>query len=68
MDGKSFRIWQAMVGLNGRQVAETLGKSEDTITRYRQHGVPMSEETMVRLAMAAVVANLPPWISPQSQP
>jgi TPP-dependent pyruvate/acetoin dehydrogenase alpha subunit len=65
VDPKDFRIWQAMVGKNGMQVAIALGKSTDTISRYRKHGVPMSEETMVRLAMAAVAAQLPPWSAPK---
>jgi len=65
VDQKSFRIWQATVGLNGREVAEALGKSEDTVTRYRTHGVPKTEATIVRLAMAAVAAGLAPWSAPK---
>lgn len=65
MTAKDFRIWQASVGLNGRQVAEALGKSEDTVSRYRNGGVPAPEAAVVALAMSAIEAQLPPWRAPR---
>ena len=66
MQAKDFKIWMAEVGLNGRQAAEALGKSEDTISRYRTVGVPPSEAGVIRLACAALAAKLAPW-SPGKQ-
>lgn len=65
MDAKDFRIWQAMVDKNGMQAAMALGKSPDTISRYRKFGVPASEAPIVRLAMAAIAAGLKPYEAPK---
>lgn len=65
MTAKDFRIWQASIGLNGRQVAEAFGKSQDTISRYRNDGVPTAESVVVALAMSAIEAQLPPWRVPK---
>lgn len=61
MEAKQFRLWQAELGLSGREVADAMGKTPDTITNYRTKGVPEREVTIVRLAMAAIAAKLPPW-------
>jgi hypothetical protein len=61
MQAKDFKLWMVEAGLNGRQAADALGKSEDTISRYRTSGVPKSETAIVRLACAAIVAKLAPW-------
>lgn len=64
MHAKDFRLWMVEAGLNGRQTAEALGKSEDTVTRYRTNGVPRTEEPIVRLACAALLAKVEPWYPP----
>lgn len=61
MQAKDFKRWQIDAGLNGREAADALGKSEDTISRYRTQGVPASESPVVRLACAAIISKLPPW-------
>ena len=61
MTPESFRAWQEHAGLSGRAVSEALGKSEDTIVRYRKHGVPDRESRAIRLAIRALANALPPW-------
>ena len=63
MQAKDFKLWMVEAGLNGRAAAEALGKSEDTISRYRTAGVPRSESAIVRLACAAIIAKVNPWYS-----
>jgi hypothetical protein len=67
MNPHDFRIWLAMVDKNGEQAAVALGKSTDTIGRYRKKGIPASEAYIVRLAMAAVAAGIKPWSAPNTQ-
>lgn len=64
MRAVEFRIWQATVRLNGRKTALALGKSEDTISLYRTQGVAARESRIVRMACAAILANLEPWKAP----
>ena len=61
MTAKEFREWQAAVGMSGREVAEHLGLSQNTISAYRSNGVPPAESPRVRLACAAIKAKLAPW-------
>lgn len=63
---KEFRNWQNSIEIEGRpirgiELARRLGRTDDTITKYRNVGVPDSEEPTLRLAMAAISANLKPW-------
>lgn len=61
MQAKEFKQWMAEADFNGRETAEALGKSEDTISRYRTAGVPKSESAVIRLACAAIVQKVGPW-------
>ena len=61
MKPHDFRVWQSQVNLSGREVAEALGKSEDTISAYRTRGVPARESAVIRLACAAIAAGIAPW-------
>lgn len=61
MTGTEFRVWQAIMNLSGRNAAAALGKSEDTVTLYRHHGVPDRESRIVRLACAALLHDLKPF-------
>lgn len=61
MTGAQFLAWMARVGLNIRQAGGVLGKSRDTIARYRTDGVPEREAKVVGLACAAYAHGLPPW-------
>lgn len=65
MPPKDFKLWMVEAGLNGREAAEALGKSTDTISRYRIVGVPTTEAPIVRLACAAVLAKIEPWYAPK---
>lgn len=61
MDAETFKAWQAHMGFNGAVAAHRLGKSEDTISRYRRHGVPKSEARIVGYACSAIAMMLPEW-------
>lgn len=61
MDAATFRAWQAHMGFNGAETARRLGKSEDTISRYRKRGVGRSESRSIGLACAAISMGLPEW-------
>lgn len=61
MTAAQFLAWMARVHLNIGQAAEVLGKSRDTIARYRTDGVPEREAKVVGLACAAYAHGLPPW-------
>lgn len=63
MTAAAFRFWMERTGLNGRQAAEVLGRSRDTISSYRYVGVPERESRMVSLACAAYAHGLPGWAS-----
>jgi len=60
MTPEAFRSTQERLGLSGIQIGQALGKSEDTIVRYRQTGVPERESRAIRLALAALAYGLPP--------
>jgi hypothetical protein len=60
MTPEAFRAAQDRLGRQGKDLAADLGKSEDTIVRYRQQGVPERESRTVRLALAAIAYGLPP--------
>lgn len=60
MTPEAFRSFQDHLGKSGKELAEELGKSEDTIVRYRQQGVPERESRTIRLALAALAYGLPP--------
>jgi transcriptional regulator with XRE-family HTH domain len=57
---EAFRATQDRLGLSGKELGEALGKSQDTIVRYRQQGVPERESRAIRLALAALSYGLPP--------
>lgn len=61
MDADTFKAWQAHMQLSNAEAARQLGKSEDTISRYRRLGVPASESTLVSKTCTAVALNLPGW-------
>lgn len=60
MTPEAFRAAQDRLNLSGKEIGEALGKSQDTIVRYRQQGVPERESRAVRLALAALSYGLPP--------
>lgn len=60
MTPEAFRAAQDRLNLSGKEIGEALGKSQDTIVRYRQQGVPERESRTVRLALAALAYGLPP--------
>lgn len=47
--------------MTGKALGAALGKSEDTIARYRRDGVPERESLAIRLAIRALANALPPW-------
>lgn len=57
----SFRAAQEHLGLSGIQIGQALGKSPNTIVRYRRDGVPEGESRAIRLALRAIANALPPW-------
>lgn len=61
MTPEAFRSAQDHLGKSGKELGEDLGKSEDTIVRYRKHGVPDRESRAIRLAIRALANALPPW-------
>lgn len=61
MGAWEFELWLKTTGLNGRQAAELLGKDLDTVSGYRNRGVPRAQAKLVRLACAAIAARLAPW-------
>lgn len=60
MPAKVFRAWQERMGWSAAEVAKRLGKSPDTISAYRIHGVPKNQSVIVALAMAALESRLEP--------
>lgn len=63
---KEFRTWQASLGdgrIGAAEIGRQMGKSPDTISRWRNAGVPDDVEPIVRLAMSAITAGLAPWKS-----
>lgn len=63
---EDFRKWQAGIevegrGIRGVELARRLGKHQDTISTYRTVGIPDSEESVMRLAMAAISAGIKPF-------
>lgn len=58
MTGKEFKQWQANMGWSAAETAKRLGKSPDTISNYRQRGVPRREQIVVGLAMVALEHRL----------
>lgn len=60
MSPKRFKDWQERMGWTASEAAKRLGKSADTISAYRQRGVPGREATVVGLAMAALEHRLDP--------
>lgn len=60
MDAKRFKDWQKRMGWNAATTATRLGRSPDTISTYRIHGVPAQQATVVGLAMAALENGLRP--------
>lgn len=47
---------QKRLGMNGRQLADALGKTTETISNYRTKGVPPRETKIVALALTALEA------------
>jgi hypothetical protein len=63
---KEFRLWQASVERYGRQIkgvelAGLFGVVPETVSRWRAFGVGDQEERRMRLAMAALTADIKPW-------
>jgi hypothetical protein len=61
MTPEAFRAAQAHLGLSGIRIGQALGKSPNTIVRYRRDGVPEGESQTGRLALRALANALPPW-------
>ncbi len=61
LDETAFREWQEQMKITAVQAAKLLGKSPDTISRYRTTGVPASEALVVGLACSALAMGLRPW-------
>ncbi|CDX26760.1 conserved hypothetical protein [Mesorhizobium plurifarium] len=61
MDSGTFIAWQSHMRFTSAEAARQLGKSADTISRYRRFGVPESEALIVGLACTAIAMKLPPW-------
>lgn len=62
MDRATFIAWQSHMQFSNAEAARQLGKSADTIARYRKSGVPASEGRVVALACAAIAMKVPAWI------
>lgn len=60
MTAKTFKEWQSRMGWSAAETAKRLGKSPDTISSYRIHGVPVAQSRVVGLAMAALEGRLEP--------
>lgn len=60
MTPEAFRAAQERLNLSGKDIGEALGKSPNTIVRYRRDGVPEGESRAIRLALAALSYGLPP--------
>jgi len=60
MSPKRFQDWQARMGWSAAEVSKRLGKSPDTISDYRNKGVPKAQAQVVGLAMAALEHRLEP--------
>lgn len=60
MTAKEFKAWQADMGWTATEAARRLGKSADTISRYRAHGVPERDAVTVALACKALANRLTP--------
>lgn len=58
MDGKTFREWQEDMGWSNAEVTRRLGISKDTVTTYRNKGVPPRTALMMGLAMQALAHRL----------
>lgn len=52
------RAWQARTGLTNAGLAERIGRTRETIQKWRAEGVPAREARFVSLVMAAVDAGL----------
>lgn len=61
MDSGTFIAWQSHMRFTSAEAARQLGKSADTISRYRRNGVPESEARIVALACAAIAMKVPAW-------
>jgi hypothetical protein len=60
--GTEMSVWLKRCGLSKKQGAEALGRTDDTMTAWTgKNGVPPRYTRLVRLAMAAVLNNLPPF-------
>jgi transcriptional regulator with XRE-family HTH domain len=57
---EAFRAAQERLNFSGKDIGEALGKSPNTIVRYRRDGVPEGESKAIRLALAALFYGLPP--------
>lgn len=60
MTAKQFKEWQARMGWAGAEAGKRLGKSADTISKYRTQGVPPREAIVVSLACKALEAGIKP--------
>lgn len=61
MTKEQFVAWQKHLGLSNAEAGRRLGKSADTISRYRSAGVPASEAEIVGLACSALALAIVPW-------
>lgn len=55
---EAVRAWQARTGLTNAGLAERIGRTRETIQKWRAEGVPPREARFVSLVMAAVDAGL----------
>ncbi len=66
ISAKEFRTWQASIDVEGRpirgiEVARRFGLAAETVSRFRTEGVKDGSEPIMRLAMAAMAAEIKPW-------
>ncbi|TIW23120.1 MAG: GIY-YIG nuclease family protein [Mesorhizobium sp.] len=56
-----FVAWQERMDITCAEAARLLGKSEDTISRYRLNGIPNHMKQVLELACYAIENGIPAW-------
>lgn len=54
MTSDEFKAWQKRMGWSSAETARRLGITTDTVSNYRNLGIPERAKTMVSLACAAL--------------
>ena len=54
MTGKEIRVWMAENEMRNRELGERLGRDEETISKWRNAGVPTQMGPAIRLALWAI--------------